>query len=140
PVGKAPQKRMSEVIIEPAKERDGFIITWSTMRAKERNSLGASEADIKTYHQVFHATAEGNFFTEENSGDPVKGKPSSWARIHGNTLSIVQVQIDPTGGYYVTHYDRTLTAKGMDVRFTRIEDAKVVRAVQLSLEKGPMPM
>src|SRR5215468_196868 len=73
PLGKPPQKRMSEVIIEPAKEKDGFIISWSTMRAKDLKTPGANEADVKTYHQVFHATDQGNFFTEENSGDPVKG-------------------------------------------------------------------
>jgi hypothetical protein len=33
-----------------------------------------------------------------------------------------------------------LTAKGMDVRFTRIENSKIVRAVQLSLAKGSMPL
>jgi hypothetical protein len=141
PVGKPPQRRMSEVIIQPAKEdQEGFIITWSTMRAKDKDTPGASEADVKTYHQVFRATEEDNFFTDITSGDPLKGKPSSWARINGNTLSIVQVHIDPTGGYYVTHYDRTLTAKGLDVHFTRIEDAKIVREVNLKLEKGPLPM
>jgi len=140
PLGKPPQKRMSEVIIEPAKGEEGFIITWSTMRAKERGAPDASEADVKTYHQSFRATQDGNFFTDVTSGDPLKGQPSSWARIRGNTLSIVQVQIDPTGGYFVTHYDRTLTAKGLDVHFTRIEDSKVVRQVQLSLQKGPLPM
>ena len=140
PLGQAPQKRMSEVIIEPAKENDGFIITWSTMRAKDHTTAGASEADVKTYHQTFKSTNSPQFYTDITSGDPLKGVASSWARIHDNTLSIIQVQIDPTGGYYVTHYDRTLTAKGMDVRFTRIEDSRIVRAVQLSLEKGQMPM
>jgi hypothetical protein len=30
-----------------------------------------------------------------------------------------------------------LTDKGMDVRFTRFENSRVVRAVKLSLIKGP---
>src|SRR5436190_609122 len=97
------QKRMSEVIIEPAKGEAGFIITWSTLRAKDRKAPGAGEADVKTYHQSFRATQEPNVFNDVTSGDPLQGKPTSWARIHGNTLSIIQVQIDPTGGYYVTH-------------------------------------
>jgi hypothetical protein len=32
-----------------------------------------------------------------------------------------------------------LTSKGMDVHFTRIENSKIVRAVQLKLAKGDMP-
>jgi hypothetical protein len=134
------QKRMSEVIIGPARGEEGFIITWSTLKAKSRGEPGATEADVKTYHQTFRATEEPGVFNDVTSGDPLKGQASSWARIHGNTLSIIQVQIDPTGGYYVTHYDRTLTAKGMDVHFTRIEDSKIVRAVDLKLLRGEMPM
>jgi len=140
PLHSPAQKRMSEVIIGPARDQDGFIITWSTLKAKSHGEAGASEADVKTYHQTFKATGEPGVFNDITSGDPLKGKPTSWARIHGNTLSIVQVQIDPTGGYYVTHYDRTLTPKGMDVRFTRIEDSKIVRAVELKLNRGEMPM
>ena len=139
PLGR-PQKRMSEVIIEPAKGEPGFIISWSTMRAKDRSNPGAAEADVKTYHQTFRTTDNPNFFNDVTSGDPLKGAATSWARIHDNTLSIVQVQLDPSGGYYVTHYDRTLTRKGMDVHFTRIENSKIVRAVQLSLAKGEMPL
>ena len=140
PLHKPAQKRMSEVIIGPARDEAGFIITWSTLRAKDRKNPGAAEADVKTYHQTFRATAEANVFNDINSGDPLKGQASSWARIQGNTLSIIQVQIEPTGGYYVTHYDRTLTSKGMDVHFTRIENSKIVRAVELKLIKGDMPV
>jgi hypothetical protein len=130
---------MSEVIIEAAKGEAGFTITWSTMRAKDKGAPGATEADVKSYHQTFRTTQQPNFFTDITAGDPLKGQPSSWARVHDNTLSIVQVQLDPAGGYFVTHYDRTLTPKGLEVNFTRIEDAKIVRQVKLSLQKGPLP-
>ena len=140
PMKKPAQKRMSEVIIEPAKGTDGFIISWSTLRAKDHNNPGAAEADVKTYHQTFRTTTQSGVFNDITSGDPLRGATTSWAHLHGSTLSIFQVQLDPEGGYYVTQYDRTLTPKGMDVRFTRIENSKIVRAVQLSLAKGDMPL
>lgn len=140
PLHEPAQKRMSEVIIGPARGEDGFIITWSTLRAKGHGAPGASEADVKTYHQTFHATQDGSVYTDVTSGDPLKGQPSSWARIVGNTLSIFQVQMDPEGGYFLTQYDRTLTARGLDVRFTRIENSKVVRVAELKLLRGEMPM
>jgi len=138
PLRGAPHKRMSEVIIEPAKGEEGFIITWSTLRSKGTNE-NVAEADVKTYHQSFRATTAPGIFNDITSGDPLRGAATSWAHIHDNTLSIVMVQLDPEGGYFVTHYDRTLTPKGMDVQFTRIENSKIVRTVQLKLAKGDMP-
>jgi hypothetical protein len=138
PIGRPPQKRMSEVIIEPAKGEEGFIISWSTLRAKKGNE-NVAEADVKTYHQTFLASATPGIFNDISSSDPLKGGATTWAHIHDNTLSIVSLQLDPSGGYFVTHYDRTLTPKGMDVHFTRIENSKIVRAVQLKLAKGDMP-
>ena len=133
---KASQKRMSEVVIEPAKAESGFTITWSTLRLKgDDTSVG--EADTKGYHQTFRGTNSATVFSDVTSGDPLKGAPTSWAYIHDDTLSIVMVQVQPNGGYFVTHYDRTLTPTGMDVRFTRIENSRIVRAVELTLQKGP---
>ena len=141
PLHEPAQKRMSEVIIGPARGEDGgFIITWSTLRAKSGGTPGASEADVKTYHQTFHPNHEANIFNDVTSGDPLKGQPSSWAKIDGNTLSIYQVQMDPNGGYFLTQYDRTLTPRGMDVHFTRIENSKIVRTAELKLLRGEMPM
>jgi len=140
PLHEPAQKRMSEVIIGPARGEEGFIITWSTLRAKGRGEAGVREADVKTYHQTFRPTQEPNVFNDITSGDPLKGQSTSWARIVGNTLSIFQLQQDPMGGYFLTQYDRTLTPRGMDVHFTRIENSKLVRAVELKLLKGEMPM
>jgi hypothetical protein len=50
---------------------------------------------------------------------------------------MVQVSVAPDGNYFVVQYDRTLTEKGMDVRFTRFENSRIVRAIKLSLLKGP---
>ena len=138
PLSEPGQRRMSEVIIGPARGENGFIITWSTLRAKSQGQAGASEADVKTYNQTFRTARDGTFH-DIRSGDPLKGQPTSWARIRGNTLSIFQVQMDSKGGYYVTQYDRTLTRRGMDVYFTRVEDGKIVRAVELKLDRGQMP-
>jgi hypothetical protein len=141
PLHEPAQKRMSEVIIGPARGEEGFIITWSTLRAKGNGGQeGAREADVKTYHQTFRAAHDANVYNDVTSGDPLKGQPTSWARITGNTLSIYQLQQDPAGGYFMTQYDRTLTPRGMDVHFTRIENSKIVRAVELKLLRGEMPM
>ncbi len=133
--GKEPEKRFSQVIIRPAASERGFSIEWSTLKIK--NDELPEAADTKTYTQTFRATDKANMYRDITSGDVNLSQDASWAVINGDTLSIVQVSVGPDGSYYVTHYDRTLTAKGLDVRFTRFENSRIVRAVQLNLLKGP---
>ncbi|MBL9095427.1 MAG: hypothetical protein JNK07_00755 [Alphaproteobacteria bacterium] len=136
--GEAPKSKMtrfSQVIIRPAKDERGFTIEWSTLKL-EGDEL-PKEADTKTYVQTFRGTERPNVFRDVTSGDPNLGADASWAVINGDTLSIVQVSVAPDGNYFVVHYDRTLTAMGMDVRFTRFENSRIVRAIKLSLLKGP---
>jgi hypothetical protein len=129
------QARFSQVIIKPVSSEKGFSIEWSTLKLKGDDI--PREADTKTYLQTFRGTDKDNVFRDVTSGDPNLMQDTSWAVINGDTLSIVQVSVGPDGSYFVTHYDRTLTATGMDVRFTRFENSRVVRAVKLSLFKGP---
>ncbi|MFM9865240.1 MAG: hypothetical protein ACKVRO_16720 [Micropepsaceae bacterium] len=129
------EKRFSQVVIRPAPSEKGFTIEWSTLKL-EGDEL-PSTANTKTYTQTFRETDKGNRFREITSGDVNLGQDASWAVLNGDTLSIVQVSVGPDGGYFVTHYDRTLTQKGMDVRFTRFENSRIVRAVHLNLLKGP---
>jgi hypothetical protein len=130
-----PHKRFSQVIIRPAPEEKGFTIEWATLKLKGDDI--PSEADTKSYTQTFRATSRPNVYRDVTSGDPNLGADTAWAVINGDTLSIMQVTVLPDGNYYVIHYDRTLTSKGMDVRFTRFENSRIVRAVQLNLLKGP---
>lgn len=131
---KGKQTRYSQVIIKPAPE-NGFTIEWSTLKLKGDDI--PSQADTKTYVETFRATEKESFFRDVTSGDPNLFQDTAWATINGDTLSIVQVSVAPDGNYFVTHYDRTLTEKGMDVRFTRFENSRIVRAVKLNLFKGP---
>lgn len=129
------QTRFSQVIIKPASSEGGFSIEWSTLKLKGDDI--PREADTKTYTQTFRATDKPTMFRDITSGDPNLMQDASWAVINGDTLSIVQVSVASDGSYFITHYDRTLTANGMDVRFTRFENSRIVRAVKLSLYKGP---
>lgn len=133
--GPEKEKRFSQVVIRPAPAEKGFTIEWSTLKLKGDEL--PSTADTKTYTQTFRATDKPNQFRDITSGDLNLNQDTSWAVITGDTLSIVQVSVGADGGYYVTHYDRSLTPKGMDVRFTRFENSRIVRAVHLSLLRGP---
>lgn len=127
--------RFSQVVIRPEKAEGGFSIEWSTLKL-EGDEL-PKEADTKTYVQTFRATDKPTVFRDITSGDLNLGADTAWAVISGDTLSMVQISVAPDGNYFVVQYDRTLTEKGMDVRFTRFENSRIVRAIKLSLLKGP---
>jgi hypothetical protein len=133
--GQAKETRFSQVLIRPAAAEKGFTIEWSTLKLKGDEL--PSTADTKTYTQTFGVADKPNQFRDVTSGDVNLNQDASWAVISGDTLSIVQVSVAPDGGYFVTHYDRTLTPKGLEVRFTRFENSRIVRAVRLNLIKGP---
>ena len=133
--GKEKETRFSQVVIRPAPAEKGFTIEWSTLKL-EGDEL-PSTANTKTYTQTFRPSDKAGLFRDITSGDLNLNQDTSWAVIKGDTLSIVQVSAGPDGGYFVTHYDRTLTKKGMEVRFTRFENSRIVRAVHLNLLKGP---
>ncbi|MDZ4869902.1 MAG: hypothetical protein SGI91_21465 [Alphaproteobacteria bacterium] len=127
--------RFSQVVIRPEKAEGGFSIEWSTLKL-EGDEL-PKEADTKTYVQTFRPSDKPTVFRDVTSGDLNLGADTAWAVINGDTLSMVQISVAPDGNYYVVQYDRTLTEKGMDVRFTRFENSRIVRAIKLSLLKGP---
>jgi hypothetical protein len=133
--GQGKETRFSQVVIRPAPAEKGFTIEWSTLKL-EGDEL-PSTANTKTYTQTFRPADKAGLFRDITSGDLNLNQDTSWAVIKGDTLSIVQVSAGPDGGYFVTHYDRTLTQKGMEVRFTRFENSRIVRAVHLNLLKGP---
>lgn len=135
PEGPDKVTRFSQVIVRPAPQERGFTVEWSTLKLKGDEL--PNQADTKTYIQTFRSTDRPNLYRDVTSGDPNLGADTAWAVINGDTLSLVQVTVQPDGNYFVVQYDRTLTALGMDVRFTRFENGRIVRAVQLSLLKGP---
>jgi hypothetical protein len=128
------QTRFSQVIIKPAAE-NGFSIEWSTLKLKGDDI--PSEADTKTHVETFRATDKPNVFKDVTPPEPGLVQDTSWAVINGNTLSIVKVAVAADGNYFVSHYDRTLSAEGLEARFTRFENSRIVRAVKLHLLKGP---
>jgi hypothetical protein len=128
------QTRFSQVIIKPAAD-NGFTIEWSTLKLKDDDI--PSKADTKTHVETFRATDKPNVFRDVTPAEAGVFQDTAWAVINGDTLSIVKVVVASDGNYFVTHYDRTLSPQGMEARFTRFENSRIVRAVKLHLLKGP---
>ena len=55
----------------------------------------------------------------------MRGNAVRWAAINGNTMTVYSLAINATGGSELQVYRRSLTDKGMSIRFLRLQDEEV---------------
>lgn len=126
----ATQSRDSEVVIE--RVADGFKVSWTTMSSDLDDG---SKAKVKASSLTFKGTRKPGLFVDVKSGDPLKGKKSTWARIEGDALTINQLVVGDDGQWDVTTYQRTLTGSDqMKLHFTRIKNGTVSREARLEMK------
>ena len=120
------------VRITPASR--GFEVFWTTL-VRGGGSPENPDTRRREARLVFEATDDPEIFQSDDSGNPITGGVMSWARLHGQTLSIYQMALNDRGGYELTSYDRTLTGVGMEFEFRRLRDGEPVRTVSGRLVK-----
>ena len=120
------------VVIEPAD--DGFKLTWTTYFVSSGENADVSLKE-KSASLTFTPTDDKDRFDAVGTGDPLAGKPATWARIEGDSIIVNSVQVKPDGSYDLTSYIRTLTADGLDVTFIRFKDGNVTRRVRADLTR-----
>ena len=76
-----------------------------------------------------------NVFGGREALDPLKGDPYVWARLDGMLLTIYALIINDEGGYEMQTYERELTERGMDLRFSRVSDGKILKSLRGVLER-----
>ena len=121
-----------DVIIGP--EGDGFFVEWTSV-IRAGGDPNNPDVRRRTTRASFGASERPGVFQAPADGHPIDGKPVNWAYISGNTLTVNVFVIREDGGYEVQSYDRTLTAGGMQLAFTRIRDGEAVRSVEGQLVK-----
>lgn len=109
---------------------DGFTITWATVLRSEQ---GASAR--KTASRSFRPSGRPLTWRTRGPNDPFRQAGYAWARLLDDTLSVFTLTITDTGGYEMHVYDRKVAGDEMDLRFTRLEDGRVVRLVSGRLRR-----
>ncbi len=107
----------------------GFTVAWTTVIRGGGNPAQPNLRHRKATRSFAPVGTKG-LFRAADSGDPLAGKPLSWARIKGQTLSIYELQIDQDGTFELTRYDRSVSGTGMVLSFTRSRDGEPVRTVK----------
>lgn len=119
-----------DVSITPETGGDDFTVTWSTvLRA------GRGDGERKTASRTFRPSGRPGIWRTRGPGDPMRQAGYAWARLQDDTLSVYTLTITDSGGYEMHVYDRAIEGDHMDLRFTRLEDGRVVRLVSGRLRR-----
>jgi len=112
----------------------GFSLSWKTVYLYRWTK---SEKSKKRFSSLtFTPTDKKNVWRAARSGDPLAGRAMIWARLAGKVLTVYVVAADPEGGLATAIYERTLTKKGMLLRFASRHNGKVVRTVNAELKRA----
>ncbi len=112
---------------------NGFTLEWATIQRKKGDPSNPTEK-IKVQTATFLPAGQSNLWKADGSGD-VMDAGYSYARLHGQTLSIYSMETADDGSLEVHIYRRTLSALGMELIFTRLVDGQPVRTVKGRLVK-----
>ncbi len=123
--------RELKLSIKPAKKK-GFEINWST------TTFAANSEKTKSYSisfvpsgrdNIYSSAMRRNIFGKLTPMDPLKGDPFVWCKVEGDTLIVYSLLITDNGGYEMQDYVRTLTDRGLNLKFSRIRDGKPLKVI-----------
>ena len=131
------QPRQLAVRISP--DNKGFVINWQAHIARSDGSMKEREFEVvfrpSKKPGVFASAMAKNLFGNLVPYDPLSGEPFYWASLTDDTLSIFVLQVLEKSTYELLRYDRTLTPRGMNVRFTYLWNGQKLREVYSVLER-----
>ena len=137
-VGAGLSERDLNVVIKKHK-KGGFTLDWTTVTRKADGSVKSKKYSINfapTKRKGIYASAmRNNVFGGTVPLDPLQGDPYFWAGIDGDTLTVHALMIMDDGGYEMQIYERTLSADGLLLKFSRNRDGVLARSVTGTLKK-----
>jgi hypothetical protein len=135
--GEEEAERDIMVSIKPIDE--GFNVSWKTSKHKSDGQVKQKDYSInfeKTKRQsIFGSAMRRNTFGDRVPLNPLEGDPYVWARITEKTLTVYALHITTDGSYEMQVYHRTLTDKGLDLKFTRFGEGKPLKIVTATLTR-----
>ncbi|MDF1736138.1 MAG: hypothetical protein P1U37_12685 [Minwuia sp.] len=113
----------------------GFSLRWSTV-LRQAGDPNAPKEELKQAAVAFIPDpTRSNVWREDRTVDPMSGEAVHWARISDQTLTVYSLGVREDGKADLQVYDRTLSALGMKLKFTRLIDGEEVRSASGQLVK-----
>jgi hypothetical protein len=117
----------------------GFTVGWISVTPKPDGRVKRKEFSVDFYptsrDHVYRSGERKDMFGNPVPLDPLKGHPYVWARIDGPTLTIYALHVLDDGGYELQQFARTRVSNGLDLKYSRIRDGKVLRTVSGMLKE-----
>ncbi len=128
-------KRDLRVKISPTEH--GFTVNWVSVTKRANGKLMRKEYTIDFHptrrDHIYRSGERKDMFGNAVPLDPLKGDPYVWARIHEDTLSVFALHVLEDGGYEMQTYSRTRIPEGLDLKYSRVRDGEILRAVKGTL-------
>lgn len=128
------EERDLDVTVESFKD-DGFTLKWITVvrgangaRTGEdvkRREVEEKFVPVEDKENVFILAPTGGLFQKSELPNPLLGEAVRWAAIKGDVMTVYSLAINEAGGSEMQVYRRSLTEKGMDITFMRLQDEDV---------------
>lgn len=111
----------------------GFTLEWSTVRYE----TGSPDRPVETAQDTEVSFKQGPSAQrwEASGGNPSAGKPYWYARLEGNTLTVVGFALLENGKAELQTYQRTLEGDSMGLSYTRVVDGAVLRRASGALTR-----
>lgn len=122
-----------DVTIGP--EDTGFYVEWTSI-IRSGGNPSAPDVRERISRMSFRESGRPGIFSAADSGDPLTGEVLAWAYVADNTLSVHIMAVGDDGGYEINTYDRTLSAAGMELKFSNSRNGAPVRTVAGRLVKA----
>jgi hypothetical protein len=140
------RERDMDIVIEPYRE-GGFKIQWVNVTLVDgQRAVPGVERRVQTVlfepaedRAFFTEVQESNPFRERAETRPMRGDPVRWASLDDQGLHVYSFVVLADGSYELQIYDRTLTDIGLDIRFQRIVDGKIVRRILGTTARATKP-
>ena len=128
-------KRDLRVKISPTE--NGFTVNWISVTKRPNGKLKRKEYSIDFHptrrDKIYRSGERKDMFGNAVPLDPLKGDPYVWARVHEDTLTVYAMHVLEDGGYEMQTYARTRIPEGLDLKYSRVRDGEVLRAVKGTL-------
>jgi len=113
----------------------GFSLRWSTVLRQAGDPNAPKEELKQAVVEFIPDPTRTGVWREDRQADPMSGEALHWARISEQTLTVYSLGVREDGKADLQVYDRTLSALGMKLRFTRLVDGEQVRSASGQLVK-----
>ena len=123
---------LRDIEVDLERAGDGFRLAWSTLIYDD---AGTPRRRDNLLH--FLAAAKPGQFRTAETLEAFSGRPTAWAYVAGNALTVNLLAILPDGTYELQTYVRELTGDVMTLRFVRIAPVRPDLVVVGRLTRRP---